>query len=202
MKLISLAVLFTGVSLLGGCASMSEDECRNADWYMIGLEDGSRGAAVTTLANHRKACAKANVTPDLNAYESGHRTGLTRYCTYTNGVSLGRSGAGVNGSCPASAVAFFDGYDHGHQIYEASRKVASIKAKITETEGLLETLSTDIETAEQTLVEGTGDKNTRRDMLNSLRDMREEVSVHTEELSHLQYSLKRAERHYQALLND
>ena len=54
--------LRTGLLLLvamsfAACASMSEDECRTADWRTIGYEDGAAGASATALGHRREACA-------------------------------------------------------------------------------------------------------------------------------------------------
>merc|ERR1711916_171837 len=77
---IKFFVCATIIALLQGCASLSKEECLVADWQQIGFEDGSRGRDLLTLARHRKACAKAGITPDRAAYERGHRQGLLRYC--------------------------------------------------------------------------------------------------------------------------
>jgi len=63
-----------------GCASMSKQECLNANWKTIGYEDGSRGKPETSIQAHRKACAKINITPDLPQYQQGHREGARFYC--------------------------------------------------------------------------------------------------------------------------
>jgi hypothetical protein len=31
--------------MAAGCATLDKDECRTADWYAIGQEDGARGRA-------------------------------------------------------------------------------------------------------------------------------------------------------------
>ena len=54
---------------MSGCASMSADECAVSDWNAIGYEDGAQGYTADRLGNHRKACAKHGVAPDLQAYQ-------------------------------------------------------------------------------------------------------------------------------------
>ena len=54
--------------LVAGCATLDKDECRSADWYAIGLEDGARGRAIERLGDHRRACAKHNVAPNAERY--------------------------------------------------------------------------------------------------------------------------------------
>ena len=62
----SLVVLLA----LNGCASMNADECVMSDWQTICFEDGARGYTMDRLGQHRKACAKHGVAPDLRAYQS------------------------------------------------------------------------------------------------------------------------------------
>ncbi|MCG8048122.1 MAG: DUF2799 domain-containing protein [Candidatus Thiodiazotropha endolucinida] len=38
--LVHITVLFS----LASCATMDKDECRVADWYVIGYEDGAKGS--------------------------------------------------------------------------------------------------------------------------------------------------------------
>ena len=40
---------------LGGCATMSGDECATSDWTAIGYEDGSRGYTTERFGKHSKA---------------------------------------------------------------------------------------------------------------------------------------------------
>lgn len=65
MKKLNALLIVAILSGLSACASMSKDECLNANWKTIGYEDGSLGRPETTIQAHRKACAKINVTPDL-----------------------------------------------------------------------------------------------------------------------------------------
>src|SRR5688572_14241675 len=78
--------------LLAGCASLDKDECRNADWYAIGLEDGARGRTVERLGDHRRACAEHGVAPQSERYVAGRNEGLKSFCTYERGYSQGRAG--------------------------------------------------------------------------------------------------------------
>lgn len=196
-SLISLSL----ASALVGCASLSKDECLNADWHMIGLEDGSRGASSAMLANHRKACAKVNVTPDLEQYQAGHREGLNRYCVYYNGVNLGERGAAINHECPASAQPFFDGYAFGQKIFQARSKLEDLDQKIKDTQAEIDSINQEISDKEALLVDGVGDRLARREALESISLLRDELEIQHEKMSHLEYAYHRAERRYQSLVN-
>jgi hypothetical protein len=92
---------------LGGCASMSADECVTSDWHAIGYEDGARGYTADQLGNRRKACAKHGITPDFESYRAGREEGLRQYCQPSRGFSLGSGGARYNGVCPGDLEADF-----------------------------------------------------------------------------------------------
>src|SRR5687768_11127744 len=127
------------VAFLAGCASLDKDECRSADWYAIGLEDGARGRAVERLGDHRRACAGHGVAPQTERYLAGRNEGLKSFCTFARGHSQGRAGQGYAGSRPyGSAGRFLAGYQRGREVHELNRRldetrreIARIKAAIT-----------------------------------------------------------------------
>ena len=54
--------------VLSACASISEEECLSADWYSLGVEDGSKGYPLSRIGNYRKDCAEVGVAPDAVLY--------------------------------------------------------------------------------------------------------------------------------------
>ena len=120
------------VAFLAGCASLDKDECRSADWYAIGLEDGARGRAVERLGDHRRACAGHGVAPQTERYLAGRNEGLKSFCTYERGYSQGRAGQGYAGSCPKeSAGRFLAGYQRGREVHELNRRLDETRREIT-----------------------------------------------------------------------
>jgi hypothetical protein len=63
-SLCRLAAALAALSSLSGCASISADECRSANWQDIGIRDGANGQPEEYLIQHSTACAKVGVTPD------------------------------------------------------------------------------------------------------------------------------------------
>jgi hypothetical protein len=103
---------------LHGCASLSESECRDENWYAIGFDDGYEGNEASRLADHGESCAKYAITPDAGQYEVGRRDGLAHYCTVTRGFEVGRSGLAYGGGCPAGADReFLRGHELGRRYY-------------------------------------------------------------------------------------
>jgi hypothetical protein len=105
---------------------MNESECRTVDWQTVGFEDGVAGYSGDRIAQHRKACAKHGVSPDLAGYQAGRETGLREYCTPENGFRIGSGGNSYGGVCPADlSPGFSDGYETGRRLHSLSVRVSS-----------------------------------------------------------------------------
>ena len=118
------------ILLLAACASMDKDECRAADWYAVGLEDGARGRAVERLGDHRRACAEHNVTPNAQRYVAGRNEGLKSFCTYERGFSEGRAAHAYVANCPAGS-AFPAGYARGRELGGLERRLGEVNQEIS-----------------------------------------------------------------------
>lgn len=124
-----LAVTITMV--LSACATMSGDECTTGDWRMIGFEDGSKGYGAERLGEHRKACARHGVTPDLQAYRTGREEGLRDFCQPSRGFNLGARGGRYDGVCSVDMESdFLDAYRAGYHLYELQSAVNSANYQI------------------------------------------------------------------------
>lgn len=131
-------LLIAFAAVLPGCASLDRDECRSADWYAIGLEDGARGRAVERLGDHRRACAEHGIAPQTDRYLAGREQGLKTFCTYERGFEHGRSGQRYTGGCPATmAASFQSGYQLGRELHELNRRLAEVQGQINRSKALL-----------------------------------------------------------------
>ena len=148
-KGLATVILLTSMALsLQGCATLSENECEIADWWLVGQKDGSEGLPIAHLEEHREACTEYGVTPDHDAYAKGHRSGLAVYCTRFTGYKVGRSGQPYHGICDGSlAEAFESGLRRGRMIrtleteaWDIQQKRKSLKDKIGRTEHERKTL--------------------------------------------------------------
>src|SRR5918999_70223 len=125
-------------ALASGCASLDRDECRSADWYAIGLEDGARGRPLERLGDHRRACAEYGVAPQSERYVAGREEGLKTFCTYERGFSHGQSGQRYSGGCPAVLAASFQaGYQLGRELHELERRHAEVQKDIARSKARL-----------------------------------------------------------------
>ena len=117
---IALALVATAV--LAGCNTLSEKECRRADWVRIGQQDGSNGYGASRLDEHAKACGEIGIVPDARAYARGREQGLASYCQPAVGRSKGAEGASYFGVCTGAAeTAFLRGYTVGKQIHDLKK---------------------------------------------------------------------------------
>lgn len=128
----SLSALAAVAALaISGCSSMSETECLATDWRMVGYEDGVAGYSGNRVGQHRKACGKHGVTPDLAQYQSGREHGLKEFCKPMNGFRIGARGNGYNGVCPAELDGeFTDAYQSGRQLFTLRSRVGNASEEI------------------------------------------------------------------------
>ncbi len=132
VKLLLLGLLVMGLS---GCASLSEEECKVADWQDIGRRDGEKGEKTDRFYNHVKACSEYGIKPDRNLYNQGRETGLKAYCTPDNGRRMGESGRSYGRVCPKGLErGFLAQYKIGKKIYGLKSEIRSLSNEIARVE--------------------------------------------------------------------
>jgi hypothetical protein len=130
--------------ILTGCASMSEKECRQADWYARGLHDGREGSAPDQVRNHREACAKVGILPDEARWQSGWFEGVKSYCTPNAAWMAGVSNVTYAGACATLDEATFLRYHRaGRLVHQARLELNQNKAQIGRLEDELKKASKD-----------------------------------------------------------
>ncbi len=113
-------VLLLLAALLQSCASMSREECLNANWTVVGEIDGQQGRGLDVLDDYRRDCADYGVVPDVQAYVAGRENGLLLYCTADNGYREGRNGRVLEADCPpALAAAFRRNFELGSNVHNS-----------------------------------------------------------------------------------
>lgn len=123
------------VALLGGCSTLSKDECLRGDWRQYGYYDGTQGYPASRLQDHREACAEHRVVPDPAAYAYGREAGLLEYCTPMNGYHQGKSGSSYHYVCrPDLEAGFLRNFRLGLQVHEMSEKIRRIESQIKDKE--------------------------------------------------------------------
>jgi len=122
-----LAWMMPAALVAAGCATLDETECRNADWYLIGVEDGRGGWSADRLDSHREACAELGVVPDQTRYEEGREVGLVEYCTPAVGVEEGAAGNIYRNVCPEDTRSdFLRGFRLGQDMHKITDRMSAI----------------------------------------------------------------------------
>ena len=120
------------LALLGGCASVSKEQCVQGDWYGIGYSDGVAGYPATRLGAHRRACAEVGIIPDARAWEDGRRAGLRRYCTPDNAYRQGKNGRRLSNVCPRGSGPLHQANEAGLRWWELGREIAQTRHRLRE----------------------------------------------------------------------
>ena len=125
---------------LGGCASLSKDECLSGNWEDIGVRDGANGQPEEYLIQHTTACAKVNVAPDRGAWLHGRDKGLERYCVPHRIYNIGE----YNGSFDVGVCRNFDqerlvdAYEKGREVHRRADTLSDIDAELRDIRTKLE----------------------------------------------------------------
>lgn len=117
---------------MAACASLSPEQCRNADWRQIGYADGIDGQPGSRIQGHASACASANIKPDLQSYLAGRAEGLNVYCQPEKGFEIGRRGEPDNaGDCaPPLRTAFLEQYQKGRQVNTVESELGGLRSSL------------------------------------------------------------------------
>lgn len=128
-------------ALLIGCATMSPEECRLADWRDVGQRDGLSGQTMGHLQSRVDDCAKVGVAVNTQAYRAGRDLGLRSYCRLENAVPLGLNGGYYAGVCPPAIDGLFQQrflaartvYDLRHDIQNLDDRAQGLERRLRET---------------------------------------------------------------------
>ncbi len=128
----STFTLLTCFVLLTGCATLSENECRSANWYRLGAKDGQKGEPVGLLDEHKESCARYGIRPDENQYLAGREAGLRQYCQLGNAFRTGLNGEEYKGVCPLDVDADFRRYNTSAlEVHNSKEKIEDIDRQLS-----------------------------------------------------------------------
>jgi hypothetical protein len=193
-----LAVLLS--LMAGGCATLDKSECREADWKIIGLEDGARGHHLSYIGNHRKACAEYGIKPNLALYERGHANGLKQFCTADNGYSQGHAGRAYNNVCPATLSGqFLAGYDTGRELYTLSSDIGRMQNDVRTMQTELDESTKQQINVENLIVSGAISAHTRQSLLDQFKQMQTNNTALQNSIRETELEAARLQGEYDAL---
>jgi len=125
---------------LSGCASLSKNECLNADWRDIGIRDGANGQPEEYLIQHSTACAKVGITPDRERWLQGRELGLERFCTPQRAYQVGEYGGSFDAAICRNydQERLFSAYQQGRDVNRLAGEVESIDSEIRDIHAALD----------------------------------------------------------------
>lgn len=188
------------VLLLSGCAAMTRDECINADWYLIGFEDGSAGRQPQRIAEYRSACAEYTVVPKMEEYLAGHQRGVGGFCTAENGFAQGRAGRRLNPVCHGELKHhFLAGYNKGYELHQQAQQVNRLRRQLTEVNKAQQELQQEKSDAEAELL-ADGTKSSRRfELYQRIEEIADELERSREKKYHITHELDDEQRYLNSL---
>jgi hypothetical protein len=193
-------LLITLAGLMASCSSMSEKECLNAEWKLIGFEDASQGKPESSIGSYRKDCSKVNVVPDLNLYQQGHKEGARKYCVKTTGYQSGVSGGAYYGICPADLESIFlTAYRDGQALFVINRDIHNMQSRINRFQIDMKDRQQEIKAHEQAIVDSRSSSKERREHLDAIKQLRDQVAELQVQLDDESYSLARRQDDAQRL---
>ncbi|MEZ5541798.1 MAG: DUF2799 domain-containing protein [Pseudomonadota bacterium] len=176
--------------VLQGCATLDRDECRVADWRLIGYQDGVQGKPAGIIGTYREDCAKHGVVPDLDDWQAGRAQGLREYCTASTAFRLGRAGSAYPAVCPEAERADLQpAYDEGRAIYLARSQVKDTRAQIERRGHQIDHLQDDKRHKLTELVQDGVTKERRVLLLYEIHEIDEQIGSLSVELDDLEHDL-------------
>jgi hypothetical protein len=116
---------------LPGCATLSESQCGQGDWFGVGESDALSGYTADRIHLHAEACGKYGIAPDPRGYDAGYAQGLETFCQPPAAFALGRRGAAYHGQCPrASDPIFLPAFDLGREVHAIEQELIRIEGEI------------------------------------------------------------------------
>ncbi len=171
----SLIIACTGALLLGGCATLTAEECTTANWQQLGYTDAVAGNPPTRLAQHYKACTEYGITPNTAQYEAGHAEGARIYCAPINAFKLGDSGAQPANICPSDmALTFNNNYTAGRGLFDRRAAVNQSRDAIYSAEREIDSLENRSTDLQNRLAYGNPPEPERTAIIVELEDNRED----------------------------
>jgi len=185
-RILSSLLVMTGLIISAGCATLSKDECLNANWYSIGFEDGVKGRSANWQAKHRQACSEYKVNVDVDQYLLGREKGLQRYCIPKNGYWVGKSGGRYAGVCSSQQEpAFLGAYKYGVDVYRLTQRRAKLLQHIKTIRYDLDHYESRILDIENKLIKAKLSRKQKRRLLDKMNTIQVEQQNAIIQLEHL-----------------
>lgn len=146
-----LSIMMMAV-LVGGCATISRQECQKGEWYSIGVASGRQGATNERLDKIKHDCHKHDVEVDTRRYLEGYAQGLIDYCQLDNAFDTGLRGEIYQHVCPPAIDAIFARYNKAATlVYYLRRHIVNLEIELSDKKYALE--NTELKASERDSIE-------------------------------------------------
>jgi len=179
LKLIfSLSVsLLISIHLLS-CSTLNKAECNNANWNVLGFEDGNKGRELSYIKNHKNSCAEYSISPDLSEYLIGHAAGMRQFCTENNGYKQGLYALKVKNICPPNLKNSFQrGYSRGLKTYKIQSEMVFLQRNIDNNTYRLQEIEGLIEEKNIEIPKRVASESKRSYLLKEIKDLHQESKL-------------------------
>ena len=164
---------------LSGCATMSPEECLQANWEEGGYNDAVAGYPGARSSAQREACAHTGVSVDFELYRNGHALGLPYYCTRETGFETADHGGDFATQCRRETFPdYVMGYREGLDVFALKTEMREIEIQIDQKSDQAEALLIQI-----------GQLRTARDNPELSKDARKEARYQLNQLESLYSTL-------------
>jgi len=187
IQLISLPIL---ALIISGCASITAQDCLNADWRVAGYQDGAKGEKETRAEFYQQACSKFNVAVDTSSYSKGHADGILAYCLPSNGSQVGLKGKEYRGVCPTELEAdFLPAYEHGKNIHRLKEELKTAKRELKKSKKKLKAHTKSLDKKQAALEQASSEQKPTESLLKETAQLTQEKKALEEKISQLNQSI-------------
>jgi hypothetical protein len=142
-------------SVGGQVTAVGQLACASGDWYRAGTTDGEAGRSGGTYKRHVRQCQTYHPATNQSDYIKGQSAGLQRYCTFDNGVMLGRAGRELSTLCQGeSARDLKAGHARGLDDYNEKVTIAGLTLRKADLEKQVKPLAAETKRLESELAKG------------------------------------------------
>lgn len=176
MTWMERAAAVCAIMVVGGCATMSPEECAVADWEHLGERDGRFGQPPEFFGRRASDCEEAGYGADQTAWRRGWDRGIADFCTPDNGFRKGLEGYSYEHICPGLLESdFLEGYEPGIAVHDAQSRLEQTESEVERVEKRLRAMREEDE-ADRDAIER------ERDRLETLHERLHEQELELERL--------------------
>jgi hypothetical protein len=153
-----------------------------AQWREVGYTDAAQGYSAARVADHRSACARANIVVNLTDYTAGYNEGLNLYCQPSVAYRLASQGQAYPSQCTVQRFPTLrPAYNQGVLYYQLQQERTALNHKRQEKQEQLKALNEQID-------------NQRDKQQNALKNLRADLY---QEIAHIEQHLKQLDEQLQ-----